>query len=77
MNIAKITDAGGQPSIPLPPEALEQLNAAIGDLIQIIPEEGGVMLRRVGDADTGTQRQKEIAAHIIEEREDVLRRVAE
>lgn len=77
MRIAKIAEVAGHPNIALPLEAMEHLGVAVGDVIQIVPEGEGVMLRRVGDGDADAERQLEIAEQIMDERQDVLRRLAE
>ncbi|MCA9236631.1 MAG: hypothetical protein KDA44_14240 [Planctomycetales bacterium] len=77
MTTAKITDIAGTPGIALTPEVLKQLNATVGDDIQIVADNGGVTLRKVSANDTDTDRQLKIAEHVMEQRDEVLRRLAE
>lgn len=70
MTSARVTES----RILLTPAILQQLGAGEGDDLLVIPTQDGVHLRK---ADPIVAQQMEIAKEVMDERRDVLRRLAE
>ncbi|MEM1304792.1 MAG: hypothetical protein AAGG46_07835 [Planctomycetota bacterium] len=74
MTTLKFTALGETLGLILPPEVVEHFDAVDGDEIKLIQTPGGAILQKV---DAETARQLEVAARVMDHRQDALRRLAE
>ena len=70
----KVVDAGENATISLPQEMLDKFGIRPGDNLQLVATENGIALT---SHDAANQSQLELAERVLEERRDVLRRLAE
>lgn len=74
MTTARAAEIDGSIALVISSDATDQLGLRAGDQFQIIPTSDGMTLKRCA---TLADRQLEVAERVMEQRRDVLRRLAE